>query len=638
MRVLLNISVALLTLVLLIAPANAAEVAAHFNGGGSNTAPITDEVDAYFGMGGSGWTAGWSENSSLNCNAITDNTNPLGVDTGNYLDITAVATSASTGFGTARSYSAGIDVSQSHTIEFKYRINEDLSDLVLGNFNNSNDRYQLFDVAYDRKTASGDCSWIIGCYGGDSTWLNPADIGYWVVYDGDNDRGGFLADHQVNSGILVQTGVTYDFRIDVNAVSKTWDVTIGTGGTTLYDSTALHPEGLGWRTNAATVAGRPGFGCYANSEGDTRAYSLDSFKITGTPFGPYGGMTSVAAHFSGGNSETVVDAYVGMAGDGWKSPWAQEVSRMDVAATVISPGEGGFVEVKSGTGAYLSVTTTQNTDNALGLAAVTRDYRTTTAPGIDWSDLHTIKFTVRIDEDITNFTDFDDRYLFHDSSESRSGPNSMSTWMIVAYGGEGEYAGAEVVGQWSFCDGDGLGGELVASMNVDTNIDLVSGGVYDFTIVVDPTTQTYDATVSDGTNSFTANDLGWRTSAHEVGGYLSFCTRSAELGETRAFSLDALVISEGGAVPTIPGDTDGNNIVNEIDAAVLAQNWGANVGASGFAMGDFNGDELVNAADAAILAANWGDHNPPESAAVPEPSTVALLMAGLALMGIRRRR
>ncbi|MBN2217524.1 MAG: autotransporter-associated beta strand repeat-containing protein [Pirellulales bacterium] len=89
----------------------------------------------------------------------------------------------------------------------------------------------------------------------------------------------------------------------------------------------------------------------------------------------------------------------------------------------------------------------------------------------------------------------------------------------------------------------------------------------------------------------------------------------------------------------IPGDTDGNQIVNEADALVLSNNWGASVTQGDYSAGDFNDDGVVNAADAAILAANWGDHTGGEATApVPEPTMLVLILAGLAGMTLARRR
>jgi hypothetical protein len=94
-----------------------------------------------------------------------------------------------------------------------------------------------------------------------------------------------------------------------------------------------------------------------------------------------------------------------------------------------------------------------------------------------------------------------------------------------------------------------------------------------------------------------------------------------------------------GDVAPIPGDTDGNRVVNEADAQVLATNWGSDVGQGGYAAGDFNGDGMVNVLDAAILAANWTPQAAKESVGVtPEPSTAMLLLGAMAMLLYRWHR
>jgi hypothetical protein len=85
-----------------------------------------------------------------------------------------------------------------------------------------------------------------------------------------------------------------------------------------------------------------------------------------------------------------------------------------------------------------------------------------------------------------------------------------------------------------------------------------------------------------------------------------------------------------------PGDADGNNLVDEDDAATLAAHWGQS---GDWADGDFDGDGLIGPADAAIMAANWG-HGSTESTSVPEPGALVALpgMTGLALLRRGRRR
>lgn len=83
------------------------------------------------------------------------------------------------------------------------------------------------------------------------------------------------------------------------------------------------------------------------------------------------------------------------------------------------------------------------------------------------------------------------------------------------------------------------------------------------------------------------------------------------------------------AVPSvlIPGDANTDGVINDTDAAILAENWLTQGGAT-WHMGDFNGDDNVDDIDATMMVANWlgsSDAN----AAVPEPSSLLLLASGL---------
>jgi hypothetical protein len=89
--------------------------------------------------------------------------------------------------------------------------------------------------------------------------------------------------------------------------------------------------------------------------------------------------------------------------------------------------------------------------------------------------------------------------------------------------------------------------------------------------------------------------------------------------------------------PWIPGDTNNDGFVNEIDAQTVATFWGQAVTPGDHSHGDFNTDGLVNAADASILAANWGTVAA-EATAVPEPGMMVMLItAAIALVGCARR-
>jgi len=91
----------------------------------------------------------------------------------------------------------------------------------------------------------------------------------------------------------------------------------------------------------------------------------------------------------------------------------------------------------------------------------------------------------------------------------------------------------------------------------------------------------------------------------------------------------------------IPGDATGDNMVDEADAKRLAQYWGTDTkdpGLTWWQMGDFDGNNVVDARDAAILAAHWGLSGATEAAGVPEPGSLAMLLAGVVGLLARRRR
>jgi hypothetical protein len=94
------------------------------------------------------------------------------------------------------------------------------------------------------------------------------------------------------------------------------------------------------------------------------------------------------------------------------------------------------------------------------------------------------------------------------------------------------------------------------------------------------------------------------------------------------------------------GDASLDGTVDVTDLAILAANWQAEAGVDwqqgldGWERGDFDADGTVDVTDLAIMAANWGRDNGEigngsKSGSVPEPTTLAILAAGI--LAWRRR-
>lgn len=140
-----------------------------------------------------------------------------------------------------------------------------------------------------------------------------------------------------------------------------------------------------------------------------------------------------------------------------------------------------------------------------------------------------------------------------------------------------------------------------------------------------------DADSTDVNDNVVSNVQYWQTAAPDTGDGLTSIAFYATGAAGGDYAIDNITLSYA---PPLPGDANDDGKVDSADAAILADHWQQQVGAT-WADGDFNDDGKVNDIDATILAANW--QVGAGTASVPEPSLLALVGGAIVALWLRRR-
>jgi hypothetical protein len=249
--------------------------------------------------------------------------------------------------------------------------------------------------------------------------------------------------------------------------------------------------------------------------------------------GPAASMTM--ANFDDGNTSAQVDGYPGTAGDGWANAWVESVE--GGASFTTGPSVVSASPFPLGGSNYLTATFTSGGTNTQ--ATVSRSFAD--ANGIDNAQPHVVSFQFR-PEDLTGFTNNEDRFFLFDRTSARAGTDSSCSWMILAAGDTRSGTNWNA-NEWFVFDGNKDGGGFYTNDFVNSGIPLVAGTDYSFTVAVHPSAQEWDVTISDGTNSFTAKNLGFRINATEAGSALNFGGRASSGTDTRSYSMDSLHVA-----------------------------------------------------------------------------------------------
>ncbi len=239
------------------------------------------------------------------------------------------------------------------------------------------------------------------------------------------------------------------------------------------------------------------------------------------------GVTSAAivANFDGGAGNTQVDQYVGIAGNGWTSPWSTNNADMTVTVSNTTPLNSG--------GNYVTATTT----NA-SARSVKRTYGN--HEEVNLAALHVISFDWRFDGNIAQFSANSDRLSIADGSTGGNGESGATAFLIRAHGAD---RGTATGLQWALYNGgQDNAADIDDNLWVNSGMSFQAGVVYSFKIALDPVSRTYDVTIKDGSTTVTVEDLGFWTSSNTVAGTLNFMSRKSAGADNLAFSFDTVSI------------------------------------------------------------------------------------------------
>ena len=244
---------------------------------------------------------------------------------------------------------------------------------------------------------------------------------------------------------------------------------------------------------------------------------------------------AVIADFSDGigNQTTAVDQFKGIAGGGWTTAWGNQGSVSGVTTTVIDGTVG--TPLNSG-GDYLGL----NMVGPGGTGTVGRSYGDFDA--VDTAtDSYKISWDFRAEVDImaAGVGGGEDRFHFAGDSSFVTGSAPSNSWLI------GMTESQIYAGNWYFIDNNGSTAWTEANA-VNTGMAVVAGTVYSFDITVNPTTGTYDASVTNGTITFSDTDLTFRnglTGAFDTASF-GMAMGGDDLGTSaNEMSIDSLHIS-----------------------------------------------------------------------------------------------
>lgn len=246
--------------------ASGAVLTLEFSGGGNSTTPVTNTVDAWTGMTGSGWSSVWSSefrSTSANGAVAVENSAPIVAGDGNYLHVTY---NKGTGEGQAARVSrqwntSAISLTQPITMSFDLRTDTQ----VAGNYQT----FTIFGSSSATPFTSGNDSWQLASDGGGwyaRNQTSPTTSTLVKIYD------------TVTQGAITANSV-WHFELTINPLTDTYGVVL----TNLATNLTYSVSDLGLRNGADSSLSYINFISNVGSLATTNGFSIDNISVVPEP-------------------------------------------------------------------------------------------------------------------------------------------------------------------------------------------------------------------------------------------------------------------------------------------------------------------------------------------------------------------
>jgi hypothetical protein len=232
------------------------------------------------------------------------------------------------------------------------------------------------------------------------------------------------------------------------------------------------------------------------------------------------------AGFTLGEGSDFVDQYPGIAGEGWQGSWGNTSSSPNLTVSQEFPIRDS--------GNYLKGISTFNSDHAIG-----RAFSNFGKPGVDISQPVTFHFDLRVDS-LTGWDAATDYITVHANNNATTYNVSNASSFIIRAFGATPAAGVNA-NEWGIYRGTSNGAGYSAALFTNSGMPFAAGVTYTFNIVCDPATKTYSGSISNGTETVTWSDAGWRSGTASDRFAINY--RVGTTGDAIATSLDNLRIS-----------------------------------------------------------------------------------------------